>query len=94
MQPIVLKMANSDGYADYTNGLEPNRLIEEDITKLGVLGVLGEPLLTSTLNLISGTKKLTPSKPIINREFFIIDPNMLIRQNMIIEKNFNYFEPK
>ena len=94
MQPIVLKMANSDGYADYTNGLEPNRLIEEDITKLGVLGVLGEPLLTSTLNLISGTKKLSPLKPIINREFLIIDPNMLIRQNMIIEKNFNYFEPK
>ena len=94
MQPIVLKMANSDGYADYTDGLEPNRLIEEDITKLGVLGVLGEPLLTSTLNLISGTKKLSPLKPIINREFLIIDPNMLIRQNMIIEKNFNYFEPK
>ena len=38
MQPIVLKMANSDGYADYSDGLEPTRLIEEDITNLGVLG--------------------------------------------------------
>ena len=44
MQPIVLKMANSDGYADYTEGLQPDRLIEEDITNLGVLGNIGEPL--------------------------------------------------
>ena len=89
MQPIVLKMANSDGFADYTDGLEPNRFIEEDITNLGVLGELGEPLLTSTLNLISGTKKLPFLKSKINREFLIIDPRMLSRQKMIIKNKFN-----
>ena len=94
MQPIVLKMANSDGYADYSDGLEPTRFIEEDITNLGVLGILGEPLLTSTLNLISGVKKLKPLKPKINKEFLIIDPLMISRQKMIIEKKFNYFELK
>ena len=94
MQPIVLKMANSDGYADYSDGLEPTRYIEEDITNLGVLGILGEPLLTSTLNLISGVKKLKPLKPKINKEFLIIDPLMISRQKMIIEKKFNYFELK
>ena len=31
MQPIVLKIANSDGYADYTDGLEPSTEVEEDI---------------------------------------------------------------
>ena len=92
MQPIVLKMANSDGYADYSDGLEPTRFIEEDITNLGVLGILGEPLLTSTLNLISGVKKLMPLKPKINKEFLITDPLMISRQKMIIEKKFDYFE--
>ena len=90
MQPIVLKMANSDGYADYTEGLQPDRLIEEDITNLGVLGNIGEPLLNSTLNLISGTKKAIFIKQNLNKKFLIIDPLMLERQKMIIEKNINY----
>ena len=90
MQPIVLKMANSDGYADYTEGLQPDRLIEEDITNLGVLGNIGEPLLNSTLNLISGTKKEIFINPKLNKKFLIIDPLMLERQKMIIEKNINY----
>ena len=90
MQPIVLKMANSDGYADYTEGLQPDRLIEEDITNLGVLGNIGEPLLNSTLNLISGTKKEVLINPKLNKKFLIIDPLMLERQKMIIEKNINY----
>ena len=90
MQPIVLKIANSDGYADYTEGLQPDRLIEEDIANLGVLGNIGEPLLKSTLNLISGTKKGIFKKPKLNKEFLIIDPLMLKRQKMIIEKNINY----
>ena len=90
MQPIVLKIANSDGYADYTEGLQPDRLIEEDIANLGMLGNIGEPLLKSTLNLISGTKKGIFKKPKLNKEFLIIDPLMLKRQKMIIEKNINY----
>ena len=90
MQPIVLKIANSDGYADYTEGLQPDRLIEEDIANLGMLGNIGEPLLKSTLNLISGTKKGIFKKPKLNKEFLINDPLMLKRQKMIIEKNISY----
>ena len=29
MQPIVLKIANSDGFADYSDGLVPNTVLNE-----------------------------------------------------------------
>ena len=86
MQPIVLKIANSEGYADYADGLEPNTLVEEDIRNLGVLGTLDEPLLTLTLNLISGTKKFFPQKAEISRVLLVKDPLLLKRQSMVIEK--------
>ena len=86
MQPIVLKIANSEGYADYADGLEPNTLVEEDIRNLGVLGTLDEPLLTLTLNLISGTKKFLPQKAEISRVLLVKDPLLLKRQSMVIEK--------
>ena len=86
MQPIVLKIANSEGYADYADGLEPNTLVEEDIRNLGELGTLDEPLLTLTLNLISGTKKFLPQKAEISRVLLVKDPLLLKRQRMIIEK--------
>ena len=86
MQPIVLKIANSDGYADYTDGLEPSTEVEEDIRNLGILGDPFEPLLATTLNLISGTGKFKTPKAELTKKFLVKDPLMLKKQNMFVEK--------
>jgi len=57
MQPIVLKIANSAGFADYANGLEPDVELRERASNLGVLGSPTEPLLFEALNQISGSGK-------------------------------------
>ena len=65
MQPIVLKIANSAGYADYANGIPPAdaattmpnlTYIEarESIANYGILGDPYEPLLATALNHITG----------------------------------------
>ena len=88
MQPIVLKIANSEGFADYSYGLEPTSEIEEDISNLGVLGDVDENLLSTALGLISDvTAKKSIQKAAWNRTLLIQDPLMLKRQNMIVDKN-------
>jgi hypothetical protein len=59
MQPIVLKIANSVGFADYTEGLIPDITQVESSTNLGVLGDPTEPFLATALNQISGSAKYT-----------------------------------
>ena len=54
MQPIVLRIANSDNYADYTNGLEPDVELRESASNFGVLGDVNEPLFAAALNHIAG----------------------------------------
>lgn len=53
MQPIVLKIANSNNFSAYTNGLTPSISQLEDIGNLGVLGEITDPLLNATLNYIN-----------------------------------------
>ena len=86
MQPIVLKIANSEGYADYSDGLEPSTMVEEDIRNLGILGDPTESLLATTLNLISGTGKFKIPKAELNKKFLVKDPSMLKKQKMYVEK--------
>ena len=86
MQPIVLKIANSEGYADYSDGLEPSTIVEEDIRNLGILGDPTEPLLATTLNLISGTRKFKIPKAEMTKKFLVKDPAMLKKQKMFVEK--------
>ncbi|MGB1449790.1 MAG: S41 family peptidase [Flavobacteriaceae bacterium] len=54
MQPIVLKIANSENFADYTNGLDPDIELRESASSYGVLGDVNEPLFAAALNHISG----------------------------------------
>ena len=91
MQPIVLKIANSDGYADYTDGLEPSTEVEEDIQNLGILGDPTEPLLATTLNLISGTGKFKIPKAKLTKKFLVKDPEMLKKQKMFVEKKLLFY---
>ena len=86
MQPIVLKISNSDGFADYSDGLLPDTVIEEDIRNLGVLGDPNEPLLQTVINIITGSGKINIPKAKMSRALLITDPLMLQRQQMIVEK--------
>ena len=52
MQPIILKIANSEGYADFDDGLVPTQTQKEAVSNLGVLGDINEPLLAKTLEYI------------------------------------------
>ena len=90
MQPIVLKIANNDGYADYADGLEPDTFIEEDIRNLGILGNREEPLLAAVLGIISGSEKSIIPKAQMSKKLLIKDPLMLRRQKMIIDKEVLY----
>ncbi|NND51332.1 MAG: carboxyl-terminal protease [Flavobacteriaceae bacterium] len=59
MQPLVLKSLNSVGFTDYDNGLAPDITLEEDISNLGVLGDVNEPLLAAALDEIAGLSRST-----------------------------------
>ncbi len=59
MQPLVLKSLNSVGFTDYFNGFSPESKFElaEDLSDLGVLGSVTEPLLALAISDITGDDK-------------------------------------
>jgi C-terminal processing protease CtpA/Prc len=87
MQPIVLKIANKEDYADYADGLEPDNPIEEDITNMGILGNPDEPLLASAINALTGTGKRSIAKPAHSRDLLIQDPLLLKIKGMHLDKS-------
>jgi C-terminal processing protease CtpA/Prc len=54
MQPIIVKIANSEGVSDFVDGLTPDYLAEEDIANLQPFGSENETLLRVVLNEIKG----------------------------------------
>ena len=54
LQPLVGRNENADGFFDYTDGLDPDIELEEDLNNLGVLGDPNEPLLARALQEING----------------------------------------
>ncbi|MFA5971422.1 MAG: S41 family peptidase [Lentimicrobiaceae bacterium] len=54
MQPIIVKIANSQGVSDYVDGLAPDYSAEEDFANLIPFGDQNEPLLRVVLNDIKG----------------------------------------
>ena len=60
MQPIVLKIANKDGFADYLSGLRPDTRQIENLGNLGILGNQSEPLLATAITQITGTGRQIP----------------------------------
>ncbi|MDO4229751.1 MAG: S41 family peptidase [Capnocytophaga sp.] len=85
MQPLVLKIENSAGVGDYTNGLTPNISIEEDLANFGVLGNENEPFLSRAIQAITGTGKylpqpaLMPMKPIVDSKSFNFAANEMYK---------------
>jgi len=56
MQPIVLKIANSNGVSDYVNGLPADVQATEDYRNLLPFGNENEPMLKATIDYILGVK--------------------------------------
>lgn len=54
IQPLIGRNENADGFSDYTAGLIPDILLEEDLNNLGVLGQNTEPLLAKAIAEITG----------------------------------------
>ncbi|WP_299536219.1 S41 family peptidase [Ulvibacterium sp.] len=55
IQPLIGRNENADGFSDYTSGLAPDIALTEDLTNLGVLGDLNEPLLARAIQDITGS---------------------------------------
>lgn len=53
MQPLISRLENSAGFSNYTEGLNPDIVISEDLTNLGILGDETEPLLAACLTNIA-----------------------------------------
>ena len=54
MLPLIFKSLNADGVTDYFNGLDPDIVIDEHVSNLGVLGDQNEPLLAAAIGDITG----------------------------------------
>ena len=89
LQPIVLKIANNDGFADYSDGLEPNFTIQERIDDFGTLGDPEELLLSTALSIIRGDTIVSPQKKSFLFQRRVQDPLLLNRQRMHVDKKIN-----
>lgn len=67
MQPIIVKITNSQGISDYVNGLTPDYSAKEDIANLLPFGDQNETLLRVALNDIKGVP-LSGKKPSLKSE--------------------------
>ncbi|WP_256437239.1 hypothetical protein [Flavobacterium sp. CS20] len=62
LRPLILEIENAEGFTGFTEGFEPDIILEEDFFNLGVLGDLSEPFLARALQEIgAGVQK--PSQP-------------------------------
>ena len=88
MQPIVLKIVDKNGFGDYNSGIQPTFLLPENLTNLGVLGNINEPLLNAAINQIIVSGRMMPQVPsVIERDFTdskVINP---LRTEMYIDRN-------
>ena len=54
IQPLIGRNENANGFSEYTNGLIPNITLKEDLSNLGILGNMNEPLLAKAIAEITG----------------------------------------
>jgi len=59
IQPLIFKSANKNGVTDYNNGLDPIISLSEDISNLGILGDINEPLFAEAIAQIQGTGRFS-----------------------------------
>ena len=100
IQPITLKISNSEGESDYFDGLLPDVAIEEDFRELLPLGDLNESLLAATIDYIMGSSKsssrleeepLDYSFVADSRDFKPFSTEMYVRYPKLNRKEFSLF---
>ncbi|MDC6365033.1 MULTISPECIES: S41 family peptidase [Flavobacteriaceae] len=91
LQPLVGRNENADGFYDYTNGLSPDIVLEEDLTNLGVLGDPSEPLLAKAIEEITGvsSKKGLQEVQMAAKAFTSSRVQTPLRDNMYLDKPLN-----
>ncbi|MEZ4808857.1 MAG: S41 family peptidase [Allomuricauda sp.] len=90
LQPLVGRNENADGFYDYTSGLVPDIVLEEDLTNLGVLGDPNEPLLAKAIEEItgiSGKRDFTVQMPA--KSFTSSRVHTPLKDNMYLDKPLN-----
>jgi C-terminal processing protease CtpA/Prc len=90
IQPLVGRNENSVGFSDYTAGFAPEIELEEDLTNLGVLGDINEPLLARAIEAItgvSGKRDFSVKKPA--RPFTDTEIRTPMKDNMVLDKPIN-----
>ena len=87
LQPIVFKIANKDGFSDYSDGLEPNYNLKESILDFGILGDIEEPLLSFAISIITGNEAKFTLKNSSTQLKKFQDPLMIKRRGMFLDKN-------
>ncbi len=87
MLPLVFKTVNAVGFTDFINGLDPEVSINEDISNLGVLGNIDEPLLATALNEIFPSSLKQQKSSLQFEEIFDSKSHLPTYQLMIIENN-------
>jgi len=70
LQPIVLKVSNTNGESDFINGLPPDVYQQEDYFNLGILGQSDEPLLQTVLNYIDNQTFTKAKSGLNHREIY------------------------
>jgi len=85
MQPIVLKIANANGFSDYQTGLVSDYLFLEDYGNLGVLGNPTEPLLNQALTVISNGGRLSQQNVKVFEHFSDSKSIEPLRSEMYVE---------
>lgn len=70
MQPIVLKIVNKNGFGEYQDGLQPSTLLKENFGNLGVLGNVEEPLLSTTIGIITANGRMMMQSPALRLNEF------------------------
>lgn len=68
IQPLIFTSANANGVTGFVDGIPPTIEFPEDLTNLGILGELNEPLLEAALNEIleedlKENRRLNSGKP-------------------------------
>jgi C-terminal processing protease CtpA/Prc len=86
MQPLVLKIVNKAGFGDYTNGLQPDELVEEDLGNLGILGDPNEPLLNAAITRIEGRGRMPKTPVHVFQKVHHKRPMAPLENDMYLEK--------
>jgi C-terminal processing protease CtpA/Prc len=87
MQPIVLKVVNSEGFGEYQqNGLAPDYELQEDLANMGVIGDPSEPMLATAVSQITGTGRRYRSPERGSRHFADLKSLNGLQNQMYIDK--------